>query len=181
MPCQGQTLAEKRLIRDRIKRSFLQNHDNALLVQVSRLPEILCEYIAEYLVLPFIAATTLEAQLGRPQSLQVKTDAPIWAQFIKFHGKVFVASLSNTEYENSGKTSTSTLIYSPSKHRRADVIHVAYDPWGIRNILFASKKTKINTCVRSGVWWHTLTLEPGLNDLDADGDVSDDPMIISCT
>ncbi|KAK8148179.1 hypothetical protein G3M48_000219 [Beauveria asiatica] len=163
VPIKGQVLAETAFIREEIMCSLVEHYGH-------RLPLEILHYVAAYLILPYSVAATLLTRPTRPQSLDVTTTSPIWAQFIKFHGRFYIASLSNTAYEDSDKTSTSTLIYSPSRASTVDAIYVAYDPWGIRNILFASSETDVNVAECTGVWWHTLALVPAVGKLSAEGD-----------
>ncbi|KAM3446846.1 hypothetical protein MY3296_009282 [Beauveria thailandica] len=163
VPIKGQVLAETAFIREEIMCSLVEHYGH-------RLPPEILHYVAAYLILPYSVAATLLTRPTRPQSLDVTTTSPIWAQFIKFHGRFYIASLSNTAYEDSDKTSTSTLIYSPSRASTVDAIYVAYDPWGIRNILFASSETDVNVAECTGVWWHTLALVPAVGKLSAEGD-----------
>lgn len=164
LPMKGQILASINFVRDRMTTFLLQHF-------CYRLPAEICRCIAGYLVRPYCSAVTLSSRPSQPLSLRVTTTRKIWAQFVKFHDKVYISSLSNTEYKTS-RAFPSALIYSPTTHAGAINIYIAYDSWGIRNVLFASLNADVRVGGRDNVWWQTMTLQQEFDQLIMESDVS---------
>ncbi|KAJ3479682.1 hypothetical protein NLG97_g8258 [Lecanicillium saksenae] len=131
-----------------------------------RLPSAVCTEIAQYLLVPYIVASTLSIPRKKASKSKVSLASDIWARFIKVHGRIYIASLSNTNRELRRAKGISVLIYRPSS-TKLSYIRIAEDSWGILKIKFFST---VLDAPQSGVWWHTIAIRPAMHHLTATTD-----------
>ncbi|KAJ6779948.1 hypothetical protein PWT90_06594 [Aphanocladium album] len=121
-------------------------------------PGEVCAEIAHYLVVPYIVMTALSIQNRKESESQVFLDMDIWARFVKVHGRIYIASVSNTNRETRRAAGFCVLIYRPGKTKLSS-IHIAKDAWGILKMRFTNE---MGYAPRKGVWWHTVAVPPGM-------------------
>lgn len=151
LPSRGSTMAEERPM-VRVMAGMIQS--------LYGLPWEICQLIAQYLPRFYSTAATLLCYPSAPKDIAVDLSRKVWARFIKLHGKAYLSSLSNDSHDWSEKTPgvCTVLIHSPGSSTSPSVpqhMYVAFDPWGVRRILFRQPMSVTQT---TNIWWETMTI-----------------------
>ncbi|KAM3500467.1 hypothetical protein MY11210_009515, partial [Beauveria gryllotalpidicola] len=133
------------------------------------LPQELGYYIADYLTPYYHAAATATLKVDSRSVMHIDLSRNVWARFVKVHGTIYVSALSNTEVETKASF-MSVLLYDAATSRPADVVYVARDPWGVRQVLFARRDEVVDISGRPDVWWDTINLPAEQRHLDGQSD-----------
>ena len=123
----------------------------------------------DYLVPYYNIAITVTPTQLKQKSIEVEMSSDIWAHCVTFHGKKYIAYLSNKE-EKSGR-----LLYRAASSQVSDTVYVAYDPWGVKEILFAHSDDTVQAAKCVDTFWETIRVTPKLGYLKGENDVSQYP------
>ncbi|KAI5464359.1 hypothetical protein BGZ63DRAFT_439553 [Mariannaea sp. PMI_226] len=86
-------------------------------------------------------------------SYPIYTTEQIWAQWVKFEDRLYIAALSN---EPPGDAKHCVALQMPEGE--VDSIYVAHDQLGIRNILLANSRETVAVRRCPGIWWRTISV-----------------------
>ncbi|TWU74882.1 hypothetical protein ED733_003201 [Metarhizium rileyi] len=131
-----------------------------------KMPLELQKYIADYLT-PYyhIAITVASSRLKpKPKPTRVSLSSDIWAHSVTFHGKLYISNLS------SEKNNDSKLIYSAASSRPADILYIARDPWGVKEVVVALRGDAVERVEEADTWWEAISISPNLGYMKGDND-----------
>lgn len=126
-------------------------------------------HIVDYLVPYYNIAVTVTSTQLRQKFIKVAVSSDIWAHCVTFHGKKYIAYLSNKE----GKSGR--LLYRAASSHLFDTVYVAYDPWGVKEVLFAHSDDTVQATKCVDTFWETIRITPKLDFLKGETDVSQYP------
>ena len=105
---------------------------------------------------------------------KVSVSSNIWARYVKFEGVEYVAALANEPDKE-----FASLLHAEQPGKTVDVVYVAEDHLGIRQLLFGNSTEAPSVKERSGIWWRPLPLSSKAPELIWQTDVSVDSYLPS--
>ncbi len=130
-----------------------------------KIPLELQKYIADYLTPYYYIAITVAPARLKPKPTRVSLSSDIWARSVTFQGQTYISSLS------SEKIKGSKLIYSAASSRPADIIYIACNPWGVKEVVFGLRGDTVERVEEADTWWEAIPVKPKLGYLRGENDV----------
>ncbi|PFH55029.1 hypothetical protein XA68_10962 [Ophiocordyceps unilateralis] len=140
------------LSEDTRRARWLQSDLASVLEKTLPLPVEICNMAARYGAREHAVQITRTLRPKESNSdFSVSIAADIWARYVEFEGVSYIATLAN---EPGG--SSTPAIHTPRSGQVVDVLYIAKNHLGIRQVLFCNTSEVPVISERQGVWWKAL-------------------------
>ncbi|KAI0424963.1 hypothetical protein F5Y09DRAFT_322920 [Xylaria sp. FL1042] len=115
-----------------------------------RLPYDLCDIVAQYCVREYaLQISTKFCQDNLAADFRIELSKPIWARYASLDGVPYIVSLAN-------EPSSGDVVPLSRPDTPIQVVYVAEDHLGVREVHFASPLGKTPDRPKPGLWWRTV-------------------------
>lgn len=148
------------------------NNGSSLLgSRLAALPAELRLLVIKYVIQIRCTISTWTLDVSTRQTAVVDLSRPVWACFAKTHARSYIVSLSNEKLEGPNKGMYQIIVFEPASAKTVDIIYLARDAWGVRNIKFSCSEDEPHVSGSPGVWWQILRISTKTGKLITQSDV----------